>query len=271
MKQPRGILFDLDGVVYNGETLIEGAAEVIAWVRRENIPFLFVTNTSSRPRQALVRKLESFGIPAAAEDIWTPAVASNLWLSQRGVSPVAIFVPPETAAEFEDVAVSDEAAKAVVIGDLGPSWDFATLNRAFRLLHADPECQLVALGMTRYWMSPTGPSLDVAPFVAALEHASGRQAVVLGKPSREFFDAAALKLGLPTADLLMIGDDIRADVGGAQGAGLRGAIVKTGKFRPADLEQDVKPDAVLNSVADLPDWWLAVAGSDKSNAYKNKT
>lgn len=270
MKHPRGILFDLDGVVYNGETPIEGAAEVIAWARRERIPFLFVTNTTSRPRETLVRKLESFGIPATAEDIWTPAVAANLWLGQRGISPAALFVPPETAAEFPDVVVSDEGAKAVVIGDLGPGWDFAALNRAFRLLHADPEAVLVALGMTRYWMSPTGPSLDVAPFVVALEHASGRQAVVLGKPSREFFDAAALKLGLQAADLLMVGDDIRADVGGAQLAGLQGAIVKTGKFRPADLEQGVLPDAVLNSVADLPDYWLAVAGGDESNASENK-
>ena len=106
--------------------------------------------------------------------------------------------------------------------------------------------------MTRYWMSPTGPSLDVAPFVAALEHASGRRAVVLGKPSREFFDAAASQLDLPPADLLMIGDDIRADIGGAQGAGLRGAIVRTGKFQPDDLKQGVTPDAALNSVADLP-------------------
>ena len=266
MKRPRGILFDLDGVVYNSETPIEGAAEVIAWARRERIPFLFVTNTTSRPRETLVRKLESFGIPASAEDIWTPSVAANLWLSQRGISPAALFVPPATAAEFRDIALADEGAKAVVIGDLGRGWDFGTLNRAFRLLHADPETILVALGMTRYWMSPTGPSLDVAPFVAALEHAAERRAVVLGKPSREFFEAAARKLGLPAADLLMIGDDIRADVEGAQLAGLQGAIVKTGKFRPADLEQGVRPEAVLNSIADLPDWWLTVAGSDESNA-----
>lgn len=266
MKRPRGILFDLDGVIYNSETPIEGAAEVIAWARRERIPFLFVTNTTSRPRETLVRKLESFGIPAAAEDIWTPPVAANRWLSERGISPAALFVPPATADEFQDIAVSDEGAKAVVIGDLGRGWDFATLNRAFRLLHADPETILVALGMTRYWMSPTGPSLDVAPFVVALEHAAGRQAIVLGKPSREFFEAAALKLGLPASDLLMIGDDVRADVGGAQLAGLLGALVKTGKFGPGDLEQDVRPDAVLDSVADLPDWWLTVAGGDKSNA-----
>ncbi|MDA0206966.1 MAG: TIGR01458 family HAD-type hydrolase [Acidobacteria bacterium] len=269
MSRPHGILFDLDGVIYNGETPIEGSAEVIAWVRRERIPYLLVTNTTSQPRQTLVNKLQSMGIAASTNEIWTPAVAANLWLSERGVSPAALFVPPETAAEFQDVVISDEGAKAVVVGDLGSSWDFATLNRAFRLLHADTETQLVALGMTRYWMSPTGPSLDVAPFVVALVHATGRRAVVLGKPSREFFDAAALKLGLPAADLLMIGDDIRADVGGAQGAGLRGAIVKTGKFRPEDLEQGVQPDAVLNSVADFPDWWLTVARSDESNTYEN--
>jgi HAD superfamily hydrolase (TIGR01458 family) len=266
MKLPRGILFDLDGVVYNSETPIEGAAEAIAWVRRERIPFLFVTNTTSRPRETLVRKLESFGIPAALDDLWTPAAAANLWLSERGISPAALFVPPATAAEFRDIAVSDDGAKAVVIGDLGHGWDFATLNRAFRLLHADPEAVLVALGMTRYWMSPSGPSLDTAPFVVALEHASAREAVVLGKPSREFFDAAARRLGLPAADLLMIGDDIHTDVGGAQRAGLQGAIVKTGKFRPADLEQGVRPEATLNSVAVLPEWWLAVARGNKSNA-----
>ena len=252
MRRPRGILFDLDGVIYNGETPIEGAAEVIAWVRREYIPFLFVTNTTSRPRQTLIDKLHSMGITAAVNEIWTPAVAANLWLRERGIAPVGLFVPPQTATEFQGIAVSGESAKAVVIGDLGQAWDFATLNRAFRLLHADAETQLIALGMTRYWMSPTGPSLDVAPFVAALEHASGRRAVVLGKPSREFFDAAASQLDLPPADLLMIGDDIRADIGGAQGAGLRGAIVRTGKFQPDDLKQGVTPDAALNSVADLP-------------------
>lgn len=260
MVSPRGILFDLDGVVYNGEAAILGAAETIAWARAEGIPFLFVTNTTSRPRQTLVDKLVGMGIPATTNDIWTPAVAANLWLSEQGLDPIALFVPAATATEFTLATVTDGGAKAIVVGDLGEAWDFATLNRAFRLLHAAPDAVLVALGMTRYWMSPSGPSLDVAPFVAALEHATGRQAVVLGKPAQAFFDAAALKLGLPTRSLLMIGDDIRADVGGAQSAGLRGALVRTGKFRPADLDGDVRPALVLDSIADLPGWWRTTSG-----------
>ena len=143
----------------------------------------------------------------------------------------------------------------MVVGDLGDLWDFRTLNRAFRLLHYNPEAKLLALGMTRYWLASDGISLDVAPFVAALEHATGRKPLVFGKPAAAFFHAAAAKLALPAGDLLMIGDDIDADIGGAQAAGLKGALrKKTGKFRPSDLEGGVKPDAVLESVAELPGW-----------------
>jgi phospholysine phosphohistidine inorganic pyrophosphate phosphatase len=255
MTSPRGILFDLDGVVYNGATPIPGAAETIAWARANRVPFLFVTNTTSRPRQALVDKLVAMGIAATTEDIWTPAVAASLWLKDQEVEPVALFVPPATADEFRNLATTDSHPTAVVIGDLGEAWDFATLNQAFRMLHANPETILVALGMTRYWMSESGPMLDVAPFVAALELATNRKAVVLGKPAQEFFDAASLKLGIPTKSLLMIGDDIRADVGGAQHAGLHGALVRTGKFKPSDLDGDIRPALVLDSVVDLPAWW----------------
>jgi hypothetical protein len=113
------------------------------------------------------------------------------------------------------------------VGDLGKLWDYRTLNRAFRLLYHNPDAQLIALGMTRYWLAPDGIALDVAPFVVALEHASGRKPLVFGKPARPFFQAAVEKLGLPAGQVVMIGDDIEADVGGAQTAGLKGALVKT--------------------------------------------
>src|SRR5581483_12387667 len=120
-------------------------------------------------------------------------------------------------------------------------WDYRTLNRAFRLLQHNPEARLVALGMTRYWQTSEGLSLDVAPFVAALEHATGRKALVLGNPAPEFFKAAANKLGLAAGSVLMIGDDIHADIAGAQAAGLQGCLVRTGKFRESDLEGHVTP------------------------------
>jgi phospholysine phosphohistidine inorganic pyrophosphate phosphatase len=150
---------------------------------------------------------------------------------------------------------AESGAHYVVIGDLASAWDFATLNRAFRLLHSNPEAALIALGMTRYWKAADGISLDVAPFVVALEHAAGRKALVLGKPAAEFFQAAADRLGVPNREILMVGDDIESDIAGAQLAGMRAALMRTGKFREFDLAGSVKPDAVLDSVAELPAWW----------------
>jgi len=260
----KAVLFDLDGVLYQGERAVPGAAEAVAWFRERGIPHLFLTNTTSRPRSALVEKLAGMGIRVSEEDLFTPPVAARQWLEQHRCRRIALFVPGATRKEFEglDLAGDEEqTAGAVVLGDLGEGWDFATLNRAFRLLMADEKAPLVALGLTRYWKAEDGLRLDVGPFVKALEYATGKEAVVLGKPASPFFQAALERLGAGAGDTLMIGDDIRGDVEAAQRAGLRAALVRTGKFRPADLELGVEPDAVLDSVADLPRWWWERAGA----------
>ena len=250
----RAVLFDLDGVLYNGQEPIPGAAEAVEQVRRSGVASLFVTNTTSRPRSALVMKLAKFGIKAAAEDILTPPVAAAAWIRGRADGTAALFVPEATCAEFAGLeATGDEVeARYVVLGDLGRAWDYQRLNSAFRLLHGSPERHLVALGLTRFWQAPDGANLDVAPFVAALECATGCTATVMGKPSKDFFLQAASHMRLEAEELLMIGDDLRVDVLGAQRAGLRSALVRTGKFRPSDLDGDVRPDWVLDSVCDLP-------------------
>jgi HAD superfamily hydrolase (TIGR01458 family) len=255
----RGILFDLDGVLYNGDEPITGAAEAVAWVRERGIPHLFVTNTTSCGADVIASKLAGFGIPAEGGQILTPPRAAVAWLAGRPRGPLALFVPPKTQPEFAGFDVlpdeRETGADYVIVGDLGERWDFSTINRAFRLLHNNPSATLIALGMTRFWQAPDGPRLDTAPFVVALEHATGRRAIVLGKPSREFFQTALASLGLAPADTVMIGDDIRTDVAGAQASGLKGALVRTGKFRAKDLEEGIQPDAVLDSIAELPGWW----------------
>jgi phospholysine phosphohistidine inorganic pyrophosphate phosphatase len=254
-----GILFDLDGVLYNGGRLIDGAVEAVDWVQQQQIPHLFVTNTTSRSRTALAEKVASFGFTVSESAILTPAVAAADWLRTSGSGTIALFVPPSTRGEFADLPqVPEEAergASYVIVGDMGKSWDYRTLNRAFRLLHHNPEAVLIALGMTRYWMATDGISLDVAPFVAALENAAGRKGRVFGKPSEEFFRAATNRLALPADQVVMIGDDIEVDIGGAQAAGLKGVLVRTGKYRETDLEGQVRPFAVLDSVASLRGWW----------------
>jgi HAD superfamily hydrolase (TIGR01458 family) len=145
----------------------------------------------------------------------------------------------------------ETGARWVVVGDLGEGWNFRTLNRAFRLLQSAPDAQLIALGMTRFWQAQDGLRLDTAPYVAALECATHRKPIVMGKPAEAFFHAAVLRLGVAPDQVLMVGDDVRVDVGGAQSAGLKGALVKTGKYRPGD-ETVGRPDFVIDSVNDLP-------------------
>lgn len=253
------ILFDLDGVLYEGDHAVAGAAAAVDWFETRNIPHLFLTNTTSKPRASLVEKLAGFGIHSDSGNFLTPPVAASHWLKQHVSGRIALFTPTATRADFTDLQLCDESAEsgadAVVIGDLGDAWDFSTLNRAFRLLHSNPEAKLVALGMTRYWRASDGLRLDTAPFVKALQHATGREVVVLGKPARAFYMTAIDMLQQRPEDTIMIGDDIRSDIEGAQQAGLRAILVGSGKFQRCDLDLGITPDAFIDTVAALPDWW----------------
>jgi phospholysine phosphohistidine inorganic pyrophosphate phosphatase len=260
------LLFDMDGVLYVADKPVPGAAAAVDWCRARRIPHLFLTNTTSRPRSALVAKLAAIGIAADEDQILTPPVAAARWLRAQPDQdlPVALFVPPQTRAEFTGLPLAGAdhqgSVAAVVIGDLGPAWDFATLNHAFGLLMTEPRPRLIALGLTRYWLSGAGLRLDTGPFVKALEYAAGIEAMVTGKPAAAFYEAALSLLGVPATAACMIGDDIRGDVEAAQLAGLRAVLVRTGKFRPADLDTGIVPDAVLDSIAGLPGWWESLHG-----------
>ncbi len=257
----RALLIDLDGVLYEGDHPVPGAQETLAWLVENQVPRLFLTNTTSRPRPALVDKLGSMGIAVGEGEILTPPVAAKRWLREHVDGTVALFVPPATADEFAEFTLAEpdalDAVAAVVIGDYGEHWNFAELNRAFRLLMKTPQPALVALGMTRYWRAPDGLRLDTAPFVVALQHATGVDPVRLGKPAVPFFEAALSELGSAAEETWIVGDDIHTDVCGAQNIGIRGILVKTGKFRESDLDLKIRPYAVLDSIADLPGWWMA--------------
>ena len=91
--------------------------------------------------------------------------------------------------------------------------------------------------------------------MAALEHGSGKTATLVGKPSPDFFAAAARELGLPHHRIAVVGDDLESDVAGARAAGMTGLAVRTGKYRPRDEERARQAaDAVLDSIAEVPGW-----------------
>ena len=253
-----GVLIDLDGVIWESDKVVAGAPQAIDWLNAEGIPYLFVTNTTSRPRRLIAAKLEQLGIAATEQQILTPPIAATQWLLANTDGPTALLVPSAAEEDFADISciTLDDAAdvSAIVVGDIGEAWNYSLLNTAFRVLMRTEPPQLIALGMTRYWHAKDGLRLDVAPFIKALEHAADCTAIVLGKPSADFFSIALNQIDCDAANTVMIGDDVRGDVQGAQDAGLKGLLVKTGKFRSRDLQGKVAPDAILESIADLPYW-----------------
>ena len=254
------ILFDLDGVLYEGDHAITGAAETIRWFNSQSIPHLFLTNTSSIPRSALVEKLAAFDITTSADQFLTPPLATAQWLKLNSDGPIALFIPEATKSEFSEFDICTditEPVSAVVIGDLGEHWDFTTLNLAFRLLIENSDASLIALGMTRYWRAENGLQLDAGSYVSALNYATGKEPVVLGKPAKEFYQAALNILNTKNNNTVMIGDDIKGDIEAAQSAGLKTILVRTGKYSPSDLNLGITPDVIINSIADLTNWWTS--------------
>ena len=246
----RGVLLDLDGTVYQAGRSIPGAREAVERIRAAGLPLRFATNTTRVPRAGLVERLRGFGIRVEPSDIVTAPRLAAAWLAAHDVRRVALYVAEATTTEFAGFAVDDEAPDAVVVGDLGSGWTFERLNRAFRQVAGG--ARLVAIQKNRYWRTGDGLTLDAGPFVAAIEFACGGAATVAGKPSADFFRGAAASMGLEAGDLVVAGDDVWSDVRGAMAAGARGVLVRTGKFRPADLDTAPAPHAVVDSVAELP-------------------
>ncbi len=246
--QPFAFLFDLDGVFYHDTRPIPGGAEVIAQLREQGVPFRFVTNTTSKSRVSLVAKLQEFGISAKPREIFCPAVAAASFLREKQASGV-FFTTADTRGEFDSVHENRTRPDYVVLGDLGDDWTYEKLNQVLRYLLDG--ARLIALGMSRYWRADDGPRLDVGPFASAFAYATGQPPIVLGQPARDFFLLTARDLNVDPAQCAMVGDDIVTDIGGAQAAGLRTILVRTGKFRPQDLDGLVQPDAIIDSIAEL--------------------
>jgi HAD superfamily hydrolase (TIGR01458 family) len=249
----RAVLLDLDGVLYVEEEPVAGAAGAVEALRAAGLALRFVTNTTSRPRAAILERLHRLGFDVADEELLTPAVLAVQLCRRRGHRRVALLVRDEVRADFAGLEPPDTegGADAVIVGDMGDAFDYALLNGAFRQVMDGAE--LIALQRNRYWMTPDGLALDVGPFVAALEYATRTEAVVVGKPAPAFFATALADLGTDPADALMVGDDVESDVGGALAAGLAAVLVRTGKYREEALrDSGVEPTAIAGSVADVP-------------------
>jgi HAD superfamily hydrolase (TIGR01458 family) len=250
------ILVDVDGVLHVSGEQIPGAADAIAELRRAGHRLRFVTNNTTRPRGALADDLRVLGIELEDDELQTTATAAARALAGKRVFALVMsaLVP-----DLEGIELVGDAAEAVLLGgadetdETGRVFSYMNLARAFAELELGAD--LFCLHKNRWWQTSRGPLLDSGAFVAGLEYACGVEATVLGKPSPAYFEAALEALDAEPGLTWMVGDDLDSDVAGAQRYGLKTVLVRTGKFRPDELERStVVPDAVISSIAFLPEW-----------------
>lgn len=248
-----GILLDLAGVLYVGDTPLPGAREAIERLHHARLPTRYLTNTTRSTRQAILDRLSRMGLSIPPDSLYTAPLAARRYVESHGLRPY-LLIHPNLKAEFAEFG--EGPYNAVLVGDGGEAFTYERLNCAFRLLLEG--VPLLSMGNNRYFKERDGFSLDVGPFVTALEYAAGVRATILGKPAPDFFRAAIAGLGCKADEVMMVGDDVAADVIGAVSAGLQGVLVKTGKYRPGDENQLKSANAnVLADVTAAIDWIIA--------------
>ncbi len=252
-----GLLLDIEGVLMQGGAALPGGPETVATLTARGLPVRYLTNTTTRPRREIAAALADARFEASQAQVLSPASAAARLLHRQGLKRVHLATLPGLAEEFEGFDLVDDKANAVVVGDLHTGFSWARLNRLFELLVDG--ALLIALHKNRYCRRGETIGLDLGPFVAALEYATGAQATVVGKPARSFFEDGIASLGLAPTEILMVGDDIDADIAGALDVGLYALQVRTGKYRASDEEPShPQPTARLDSIAELPGCRLGV-------------
>jgi len=247
----KGLLIDLDGVIYNDTQLIPGASETIELLQQNKIPFRFITNTTMKSRKTLKKKLAGFGINVSEDNIFSAAFAAAQYIRIQGKTKCHLLIEIDDAQkEYFALDLNSDKPDYVVVGDLGEKITFDLLNTAFQKLFEGAE--LIALQKNRFWLSDKGYALDAGAFVALLEYAANKKSILIGKPSKGFFETALNDMGCTTDEVLMIGDDIESDIKGARAIGIKGVLVQTGKFLPKDLKrEDVTPWKTIKSIIEI--------------------
>jgi HAD superfamily hydrolase (TIGR01458 family) len=247
------ILLDIDGVFHVSGQAVSGGGPAVQRLRDDGHRLRFLTNNTTQPRTRLAEFVRNLGVALADEELQTTPVAAARLLAGKRV--LALTMP----AIREDLAAAElvgDGAEAVLLGgadetpETNQVFSYMNLARAFAELEAGAE--LYCLHKNPWWQTARGALLDAGAFVAGLEYAAGTTATVLGKPSASYFEAALEALDADPERSWMVGDDVDADIGGAAALGIRTILVRTGKFRDGAAAWSVAPDAVLDSIADVP-------------------
>jgi HAD superfamily hydrolase (TIGR01458 family) len=248
------VMLDIDGVLTVSWRPLPGAVDTIRWLNGRQTDYRLVTNTSSRTRRQIAELLAAAGMEVELRRVQTAVTAAARYLAEHHPGAGCLFLNEgDVREDLEGVTLVEAAdADVVLLGGAGPGVGYSQLDGVFkRALDGVP---VVALHRNTRYQTDEGPALDMGAFVVALEAAAAIEVTVVGKPAPSFFEAGLSGLDAEPASAVMVGDDLVSDVLGAQEVGITGVLVRTGKFRPTDLEHaSSRPDHVIDAIGDLPE------------------
>lgn len=248
----RALIFDLDGCVYTGNTLVPGVQACLQTLRGKGRRILFLTNNSREGGEELQAKLARLGIPALREEILSAMEVVGPFLRDRFGASRVLAIGAETLRrlliEAGHSLVSLEAYRDARVVVVGHDFDFD-----FRKLAAASRSVAAGAAFVAVNVDPRLP-LEEGEFypgcgalVEAVARAAGIRPEVVGKPMPYIFRAALARLGVPAEEAAMIGDSLASDVQGAQAVGLRTIWLAP----PGAVASEAQPDLTIRSFAEL--------------------
>ena len=252
-----GFLLDMDGVMYSGTKLIPGAAQFIAKLKQNQIPYRFLTNNSQRARRDVALKLRRLGIDAVPEDVFTCAMATARFLASQKAGGTVYVIGENglaNALHVNGLTVVDDEADYVVVGE-GRTLTYEMIERGVRLV--EKGARLIATNLDPSCPTENGIRPGCGAIVAMIEKATGVQAFSVGKPSPVMMRAARMEMGLRSEETVMVGDTMETDILGAVQLGYHSVLVLSGGTRREDLRKFAyQPDIVCDHIGAIPDEFI---------------
>lgn len=254
LTDKKGYICDMDGVIYHGERLVEGAAEFVDWLKQEGKKFLFLTNSSAKSPLELKRKLSRMGIEVGADDFYTSAQATASFLA--GQNPNAgVYVIGESGlinALYDAGFYNDSVDPTYVIVGESRTYNFEQVELAVHLVLKGARL----IGTNSDLTGPTERGIAPAcrALIAPIELATGRKAYFIGKPNPLIMRHAIKKIGCRREETLIIGDRMDTDIIAGIESEIETALVLSGITAREDLSLFAyQPDHVLDKAVDIID------------------
>lgn len=252
LKDKKGYICDMDGVIYHGSRLVDGSREFVEWLKKEGKKFLFLTNSSAKSPKELKEKLSYMGIEVDVEHFITSAQATATFLASQNPG-VGVYVIGESglinALHDAGFYMDNVNPKYVVVGE-SRTYNFEQIELAVQLVLKG--AKLIGTNSDLTGPSERGVSPACRALVAPIELATGRKAYFVGKPNPLIMRHAVKRIGCEREDTLIVGDRMDTDIIAGIESGIETALVLSGITKKEDLEYyPYQPDYILNRAADI--------------------